>query len=220
MINIIDVSKTYKGKKKKADVKAIRHIDLIINDKECVAITGKSGSGKSTLMKIIGTIDVPEHGKIYINEVDVLNMNEDQKANFRNNTIGYVFQDFLLENSLTIEENVELPLMIQKVKKAERKKRVEEMLRLVGVEDRIGHKPTELSGGEKQRVSIARALITNPDILLADEPTGNLDEATGNEIYNLMRKLTYGKIMIMVTHDKELALKADRMIVLRDGQIV
>lgn len=220
MIKIENLSKVYNDNNENNQVNALRDINLNIKDNECLSITGKSGAGKSTLLNILGVTDIPTTGKILINGVDIVSMTSKERAIYRNSNIGYVFQDFLLEESLTVEENVELPLVISRVGKEERKKRVIELLEAVGLENRINHKPSELSGGEKQRASIARALINNPDILLADEPTGNLDDATGKNIYSLMRKMTSGKVMIMVTHDKELAYKADHVIVLRDGKIV
>lgn len=220
MIELINVSKRYKEKQEKTVVNALHNVNLKIEDGECVAITGKSGAGKSTLLNILGTIDKPTSGVVQISGNDITKMSAKEKAIYRNKNIGYVFQDFLLENSLTIKENVELPLLISKVDKAERKRRALEILDKVGLKDRVNHRPTELSGGEKQRASIARALVNNPDILLADEPTGNLDEATGNDIYELMRALTVNKVMIMVTHDKELAEKSNHIIVLKDGKII
>lgn len=216
MIKLEDVTKTYKV----GDdvVRASQNISLEIPDGTFVSISGKSGSGKTTLLNLIGGKEKPDSGRILINDVDIHTLSDREMSSFRNENIGFVFQSFLLEPSMTALENVELPLIIRKMSKAKRREIATDMLKKVGLENRIHHKPGQMSGGERQRVSIARALCTDPQVLIADEPTGNLDENTGKMIFSLMRELTKNKIFVLVTHDDELAALAPMRVVMRDGK--
>jgi putative ABC transport system ATP-binding protein len=201
-------------------VRALRGVDLGIHRNEYVAIMGPSGSGKSTLMNLIGCLDTPSDGEYWLNGTLVSEMSDDQLARVRNREIGFVFQTFNLLPRATALHNVELPLVYAGVSASERKKRATEALEKVQLGDRILHKPNELSGGQRQRVAIARALVNNPSILLADEPTGNLDSATSEEIMRVFEELaTNGQTVIMVTHEPDIAAHAGRIIVLRDGLI-
>ena len=220
MIVLQDVSRVYNKKKISNEVIAVDTVNLEISDNTFVSICGRSGSGKSTLLNLIGGADIPTSGSVIINDVNINTLSDKKLAAFRNNTIGFVFQSFFLEPSLTAIENVELPLLIRNVSKHKRTRMAVEMLEQVGLEHRMKHKPFELSGGEKQRVSIARALITCPQILLADEPTGNLDESTGNDILSLMKKLTSDRTLILVTHDLNEAKLAPIQITMKDGKIL
>ncbi len=219
MIMLSDVSKVYDGNNVETSVNALKNVDLTIEDGEFVSIMGKSGSGKSTLLNVIGTLIKPSDGKVFIDGMDIFRMKSRQISDFRNKKMGYVYQNFMLENALTALENVEIPLLISGAKSRESREKACEMLEKVGLGERLHHYPTRLSGGEKQRVCIARALINNPEILLADEPTGNLDMKTGNEIFELITKMTCGKTFILVTHDSELASKAKRKIIINDGMV-
>ena len=219
MIVLQDVSRVYNKRESSNEVIAVDTVNLEISDNAFVSICGKSGSGKSTLLNLIGGADIPTSGKVIINDVDINKLSDNKLATFRNNTIGFVFQSFFLEPSLTAIENVELPLLVRNVNKHTRTRMAVEMLEQVGLEHRIAHRPYELSGGEKQRVSIARALVTSPEILLADEPTGNLDESTGNDILSLMKKLTSDRTLILVTHDLSEAKLAPTQITMKDGKI-
>ena len=185
-----------------------------------MSVSGKSGSGKTTLLNLIGGVDRPTSGTIYIDGINIFSLSDKELSDFRNKKIGFVFQSFMLEPSLTAIENVELPLLIRKKAKKQRTIMAAEILEKVGLKERLHHKPNELSGGEKQRVAIARALVTSPSILLADEPTGNLDEKTGNDIITLMQTLTTNCTFILVTHDESQANLAPLRIVMRDGRIV
>jgi len=201
-------------------VRALKGIDLLVQRNEYVAIMGPSGSGKSTLMNIIGCLDTPTTGRYELNGSDVALMADDQLAEIRNKEVGFVFQTFNLLPRSTSLENVELPLVYAGVLAEERRRRAEEALESVGLGDRIYHKPNELSGGQRQRVAIARALVNNPSILLADEPTGNLDSGTGREILAIFESLyNRGNTIIVVTHEKEVASYARRVIRVRDGFI-
>jgi putative ABC transport system ATP-binding protein len=187
---------------------------------EYVAIMGPSGSGKSTLMNLLGCLDTPTFGKYYFNGIDVGNMDDNRLASIRNKEIGFVFQTFNLLARATAMKNVELPLVYAGVSTSERHKRAAKALEDVGLGDRTDHKPNELSGGQRQRVAIARALVTNPSIILADEPTGNLDTKTGMEIMKLFSQIwDQGNTVIIVTHEEEVARYAKRIIKLRDGLI-
>lgn len=200
---------------------AVKNATLQINKGEFVAIVGKSGSGKSTLMHIIGLLDTPTSGQIFLNGKETSKLKETQLAKIRNKEIGFVFQAFNLLQRTTALDNVILPLKYSDVPRSEWAIRAKNMLKLVDLESRILNKSNELSGGQKQRVAIARALINDPSIILADEPTGNLDSKTGDEIVKLFHKLNdQGKTIIIVTHDDELAQIAKRKIVIRDGEIV
>jgi putative ABC transport system ATP-binding protein len=201
-------------------VRALKSIDLLVHRNEYVAIMGPSGSGKSTLMNMIGCLDTPTTGRYELNGSDVALMEDDQLAEIRNKEIGFVFQTFNLLPRSTSLQNVELPLVYAGVLAEERRRRAQEALEAVGLGDRIYHKPNELSGGQRQRVAIARALVNNPSILLADEPTGNLDSGTGREIMAIFEKLyDRGNTIIVVTHEEEVANHARRVIRLRDGFI-
>ena len=201
-------------------VHALRGVDLAVRRNEYVAIMGPSGSGKSTLMNLVGCLDTPTSGEYWLNGSLVSDMKDDALARVRNREIGFVFQTFNLLPRATALHNVELPLVYAGVGSAERKKRAVEALRRVQLEDRMDHRPNELSGGQRQRVAIARALVNRPAILLADEPTGNLDSGTSEEIMRVFEELAdAGQTVIMVTHESDIAAHARRVVVLRDGRI-
>ena len=202
-------------------IEALLGVDIEIYKGEFVAIVGKSGSGKSTLMHILGLLDTPTEGEIILNGVNTKGMTEKQLAQVRNNEIGFVFQSFNLLQRTTVLDNVILPLKYSKVPSTEWVKKAKEMIAIVGLQDRLKNKSNELSGGQKQKVAIARAMVNDPSIILADEPTGNLDSKTGDEIISNFQKLnSQGKTIILVTHDDDLAKIAQRKIVLKDGSIV
>ena len=202
------------------EIYALRGVDLIINRGEYVAIMGPSGSGKSTLMNIIGCLDRPSAGQYILDGTAVETMGDDELAAVRNKKIGFVFQTFNLLARTTALQNVELPLVYAKIPRAERVEQAKEALTAVGLGDRMNHQPNELSGGQRQRVAIARALVNKPSLLLADEPTGNLDSQTGREILDLFRDLhNRGNSIIMVTHEDDVAQEAKRVIHIRDGKI-
>jgi putative ABC transport system ATP-binding protein len=201
-------------------VRALRGVDLRVERNEYLAIMGPSGSGKSTLMNLIGCLDTPSAGEYWLNSQPVAGKDDDELAHIRNREIGFVFQTFNLLPRATSLHNVELPLVYGGVPSKERRQRAETMLEKVGLGDRMKHKPSELSGGQRQRVAIARALINNPAILLADEPTGNLDSQTGEEIMALFDELhNSGQTIILVTHEHDIAERAHRTVTLRDGLI-
>jgi len=202
-------------------VPALRGVSFEIDEGEFVAIFGPSGSGKSTLLHVLGGLDRPDQGKVFIDGISLSTLHNDELAEVRLRKIGFVFQFFNLLPRLTALRNVELPLTLADVPEEESVKKAKEMLKLVGLEERIGHRPTELSGGEQQRVAIARALINDPKIVLADEPTGNLDTATGSEIVRLMQRLNEekGQTFVVVTHDPSVAEAAHRILYLKDGAI-
>ncbi|MEJ7809364.1 MAG: ABC transporter ATP-binding protein [Gemmatimonadaceae bacterium] len=201
-------------------VHALRGVDLAVRRNEYVAIMGPSGSGKSTLMNMIGCLDTPSAGEYWLNGVQVSHMNDDELARVRNREIGFVFQTFNLLPRATALHNVELPLVYAGIPSTERKKRAKEALDRVQLSDRMDHRPNELSGGQRQRVAIARALVNQPAILLADEPTGNLDSGTSAEIMRVFESLaSTGQTVIMVTHEADVAAHARRVVVLRDGRI-
>jgi len=217
-LSIKDVTKTYQMGSEA--VHALRGVSLEIGDNEYVAIMGPSGSGKSTLMNVIGCLDVPTSGSYSLVGQRVSDMGEDELADIRNRKIGFVFQTFNLVPRSDVFHNVELPLIYGGVGRAERKRRAEEAIRKVGLADRMHHKPNELSGGQRQRVAIARALVFNPSIILADEPTGNLDSKTGTEIMAMLDELhASGHTIILVTHEDEISRHANRVIHLKDGLI-
>lgn len=218
MIKVTAVTKTYKTGE--TDFNALDNVSLEIQDGEFVAILGPSGSGKSTLMHLIGGLDKPTSGSIEIDNHSLAKMNDGQLARYRNEKVGFVFQFFNLLQGANSLNNVTLPLIYAK-KKVNRKFVASEILTEVGLEKKLKNKPSQLSGGEQQRVSIARALVNNPDIILADEPTGNLDSKTGLAIFELLRELNKkGKTVIVVTHDNTLAENADRTIKVADGRII
>ena len=201
-------------------VKALDGVSFTVNDGEFVAIIGPSGSGKSTLMNVLGCLDVPTEGDYFIDGVLVKNFKENDLAKFRNKKIGFIFQGFNLLPKLTARENVELPLIYQGLKREERKQRVEQALEIVGMLERGAHKPSELSGGQQQRVAIARAFATNPSIILADEPTGNLDSKTGADVMEILTQLNgNGVTIILITHDEKVAQYAHRVYRMIDGKL-
>jgi len=201
-------------------IKALQHIDLSIEKNDYVAIMGPSGSGKSTMMNILGCLDSPNGGNYYLNQKDVSQMMDNQLADIRNIEIGFVFQNFNLLPRYSALENVTLPLVYAGVSKNERLERGEVVLEDVGLADRMNHKPNELSGGQRQRVAVARALVNNPSIILADEPTGNLDSKTSRDILNLLDNIQQkGNTIILVTHEEDIAKHARRIIHLKDGMI-
>jgi len=201
-------------------IRALRKVSLTINKNEYVAIMGPSGSGKSTLMNILGCLDTPTGGQYILNNTDVSKLIDDQLAEIRNKEIGFVFQTFNLLPRYTALENVTLPLIYAGIPKEERIEMARESLIHVGLEDRMTHKPNELSGGQRQRVAVARALVNKPSIILADEPTGNLDSKTSVDIMNLFEEIhALGNTIIVVTHEEDIALHANRVIRLRDGKI-
>jgi putative ABC transport system ATP-binding protein len=202
------------------EVWALRSIDLSVSENEYVAMMGPSGSGKSTLMNLIGCLDSPSNGQYLLSGIDVSAMSDDELADVRNKRIGFIFQTFNLLPKLSALENVALPLVYAGISKALRQKRAKEVLESVGLQDRITHKPNELSGGQRQRVAIARALVNNPSIILADEPTGNLDSKTSLEIMSILDQIhKNGNTIILVTHEPDIAEYAHRVIKLRDGLI-
>lgn len=199
---------------------ALDGIDCTINSGEFVAITGPSGSGKSTLANIIGGLDKPTSGTVFIDGTDLSHVRDGQLSDYRNHHIGFVFQSFNLQGTQTAMENVMLPLVFSRMKSRDRKARAKECLEAVGLGDRLKHKPSQLSGGQRQRVAIARALAVKPSIILADEPTGNLDSARGEEIMKLLKDLNKeGITLIIITHDNAIAKQADRIINIKDGKI-
>ena len=201
-------------------VRALRGVDISIEKGEYVAIMGPSGSGKSTLMNILGALDTPTDGDYFLNGTNVSQLEDDQLAAIRNKEIGFVFQTFNLLQRYTALENVTLPLIYAGVSKVERREEALRVLKSVGLEDRVTHKPTELSGGQRQRVAIARALINKPSIILADEPTGNLDSKTSDDIMKLIKEIhDMGNTVIVVTHENDIAAKAERVIRLMDGMV-
>jgi putative ABC transport system ATP-binding protein len=220
MIEMTNITKSYEMGTQV--VHALRGVDLEIEAGEFVAIMGPSGSGKSTLMNIIGCLDVPNSGTYCLNNTDVSTMSPDQRARVRNKQIGFVFQQFNLLPRTTAIKQVALPLMYGGVGRSDRAERAAESLKAVGLGDRMQHKPDELSGGQQQRVAIARALVTRPSIILADEPTGNLDTESGAEIMAILRRLNEdsANTIVVITHDPEIAEEADRIIWIRDGLIV
>jgi len=218
LIRLEQVTKTYRMGK--VEVNALRGIDLEVLEGEFVAIMGASGSGKSTLMNIIGCLDVPTSGRYLLDGTDVAKLGDDQLATIRNRKIGFVFQSFNLIPRTTALHNVEMPLIYSGASR--RRERSVAALEAVGLADRAGHSPTELSGGQQQRAAIARALVTDPAILLADEPTGNLDSASSVEIMNLLTRLNtdQGRTIVLITHEHDVAEFAQRVVELKDGSIL
>ena len=215
MIQVNDIHKSF------GDLEVLKGVNLKVEKGEIVAIVGKSGAGKTTLLQLIGTLDRPTSGKVLIDDTDVFALNDTQLAAFRNRHIGFIFQFHQLLPEFTARENVCIPAMIARQKETDYKPRAEQLLRELGLAERMNHKPNELSGGEKQRVAAARALMMQPTIILADEPTGSLDEKNKKELSDLLLKLRkeYGQTILLVTHDKELAHIADRVIEIIDGKI-
>lgn len=219
LIEFQDVCKTYiMGD---SIVRAADHISMQIQQGEFVAIVGQSGSGKSTCMNIIGCLDVPTSGTYLLDGQDVGSMDKDELAVIRNKMLGFIFQQYNLLPKLTILENVEVPLMYAGISKKERQERAKIALDMVGLSDKIQHRPNELSGGQQQRASIARALVGEPAVILADEPTGALDSHTGREVLGLLQKLHQaGNTVILITHDNSIAVQAERIIRLEDGRVI
>ncbi len=219
VIETVDLVKEYP----QADtvLRVLNRVNLSVEPGEFMAIMGPSGSGKSTLLNMIGALDKPTSGKVYIDGVDLSTLNDNQLADLRNEYIGFIFQFFNLIPRMGALGNVELPMAIKGVPRGERKERAQKLLEMVGLGGRMDHKPTQLSGGEQQRVAVARALVNDPSVLLCDEVTGNLDSKTGYEIMNLLRSLNeeQGKTFVVVTHDPAVAQLTDRLVQLRDGAI-
>ena len=220
LIETVDLVKTYIQGGRPLEV--LKGLNLTVEPGEFTAIMGPSGSGKSTLLNMIGALDRPTSGKVYINGVDLSKLNDNQVAELRNREIGFIFQFFNLIPRMDARGNVELPMAIAGVSRSERHKRAHRLLELVGLDERADHKPSQLSGGEQQRVAIARALANEPNLILADELTGNLDSTTGDEIMHLLRTLNKeeGKTFILITHDAMVGQNTDRLIQLHDGVIV
>jgi len=203
------------------EVRALDGVSLVVEEGEFLIVMGPSGSGKTTLLHLMGCLDKPTEGEIYIASTPVSKLNDSQLAKIRNKMVGFVFQQFNLLPRLTALENVELPMIYAGVPKSARRKKAKELLELVGLGDRLHHRPTQLSGGQMQRVAIARALANDPMVLLADEPTGNLDSKSGEEILKIFSELNErGQTIIIVTHDPEVAKHAGRIVRMRDGKIV
>lgn len=218
VISLKNIIKEYKLGKEK--LRVLHGIDLEVEAGEFVALMGPSGSGKSTLMNIIGCLDIPSAGEYILQDKNVSKLKDDDLAKVRNESIGFIFQNFNLMPKMTALENVELPLVYASVPKKERKRRAQEVLESVGLGDRMTHKPNELSGGQRQRVAVARSLINGPSLLLADEPTGNLDTTTSDEIMSLFHQLhEKGNTIIIVTHEETIAQHAKRIVRLIDGRV-
>lgn len=216
ILRMNNIVKTYRMGEE--DQVVLKGIDLVVNEGEFISVLGPSGSGKSTLMNIIGCLDTPTTGEYILDGRNISDQNQKQLARIRSKEIGFIFQSFQLLPRLTARENVELPLIYAKVPTAERRKIAEEMLVRVGLEEKMNHRPNQLSGGQQQRVAIARALSTNPTILLADEPTGALDQNTGRQVMKLFSELNKeGRTIIMITHDKSIAKYANRIVKILDG---
>lgn len=219
LIELKDLYKIYNPGEN--EVRALDGVNLTIDDGEFVAIVGQSGSGKSTMMNMIGFLDVPTSGEYILKGENVENLTDDQLSDIRNREIGFIFQGFNLINSLTAKENVELPLIYRGVGKAERSQLAEEALQRVGMGHRMTHLPSQLSGGQQQRVAIARALAAKPPIILADEPTGNLDSASGRDVMEMLYELhESGRTVILITHDDGIAATAKRIVRFQDGNII
>jgi putative ABC transport system ATP-binding protein len=218
VIRMQGITKVYDTGKVK--VEALRGIEIEVHENEFVAIVGPSGSGKSTLMNLIGCLDTPTGGSYLLRGRPVAGLRREQLAEVRNRHVGFVFQNFNLLPHVSAYENVEMPLLFGKVPRRERRRRVTDLLERVGLADRMTHRPTELSGGQMQRVAVARALAMDPDILLADEPTGNLDTGSGRDIMGLFRELwEQGRTLLVITHDRALAGRASRVVEMEDGRV-
>jgi putative ABC transport system ATP-binding protein len=202
-------------------VAALRGVDISIRKGEFVAIVGPSGSGKSTLLNMIGALDKPTSGKVYINGIDIFSLSDSEIATMRNHLIGFIFQSYNLINRTTVLKNVALPGVISEMSGDERSRRALKLLQVLGIEDKAGFKPSSLSGGQQQRVAIARSLMNDPAIILADEPTGNLDTKTGSEVFEMLKMMSskFRRTIVMVTHNPELAESTDRAIYIRDGVV-
>ena len=219
MIDLRNITKTYDMGS--VQVEVLRGITMHVDEGEFIAIVGPSGSGKSTLMNMIGCLDTPTTGEYYLDGKEISTYNEKQLSKIRNKKIGFIFQKFNLLPKLTALENVELPLIYGGMNQKERRQRSIDALEKVGLSDRMKHKPTELSGGQQQRVAIARALAGNPPVLLADEPTGNLDSKSGCDVMDLIKQLSKEvKTIVLITHDSDLAMEAKKIITIKDGLLV
>lgn len=202
-------------------VRALDEVDLVIDKKEYVSIMGVSGSGKSTLLNILGLLDTPTSGDYILSGINTSKMNDDEMAHIRSTKIGFVFQSFHLIPRLTAAENIEMPMVLSGLNPKERREKVENALARVSLTDRSDHRPEQLSGGQRQRVAIARSIVMQPDVLLADEPTGNLDSSSSKEIIKLIEELNQGGLtLVVVTHDKQLGRRSNRLIELLDGKII
>lgn len=220
LISLEKVSKTYK--RGKQEVKALDEVSFVVHEREIVALMGPSGSGKSTALNIMSGLDTPNIGSVLIDKQDITKLSNNERAMFRSKHLGFIFQFFYLQPFLTLRTNVEVPGMFSGLDKTTRKKRAEEFISAVGLSDRQDHKPKELSGGQMQRAAIARALLNQPRILLADEPTGNLDSTNAQEVVALFKHIrdTFGTAVVIVTHDPAVAAHADRVIEMKDGKVV
>lgn len=219
MIKLTNLSRVFRTQD--IETTALSNINLTVNEGDFLAIMGPSGCGKSTLLSILGMLDSPTTGNFDFAGTDIAGYSEKQLAELRKESIGFVFQSFNLIDELTVFENVELPLQYQKISKSERKQRVETILKRVGIDHRAEHLPQQLSGGQQQRVAVARALVINPKLILADEPTGNLDSKNGDEVMAMLRELNReGTTVIMVTHSEKEGAYADRLVRLLDGQVM
>lgn len=218
LIKVEDLCKIYNPGEN--EVRALDHVNLEIDRGEFVAIIGQSGSGKSTFMNMLGCLDIPTSGKYYLNGTDVSTMTDNQLSAVRNKEIGFIFQGFNLIANLTAEENVELPLIYRGIDRKTRRQLAQEALEMVGLGHRMTHKPSEMSGGQQQRVAIARAIAAKPPVVLADEPTGNLDSASSREILGILKELHKGgRTVILITHDDGIAAQAKRVVRIMDGKI-
>ena len=218
LVEVKDICKVYNPGEN--EVRALDHVSVSIQEKEFVAIIGHSGSGKSTLMNMLGCLDVPTSGSYFLHGKDVSRMSDDELSDVRNREIGFIFQGFNLIANLTALENVELPLIYRGVGKKERRELAEAALQKVGLGQRMSHKPSEMSGGQQQRVAIARAIAQAPPVILADEPTGNLDSGSTKEIMSILKQLhREGRTVILITHDNDIAAQARRVIRIKDGKI-
>ena len=219
IITVDKINKTYKNGS--LELQVLKNISFKVDKGEFLAIMGSSGSGKSTMMNILGCLDNQYEGRYILDGIDISKSNENELSEIRNKKIGFIFQSFNLLPRLTALENVELPLVYSSIPKEERHKRANELLEMVGLKDRTHHRPNELSGGQRQRVAIARALVNNPSIILADEPTGNLDSKSEGEIIEILQKLNkMGKTIVIVTHEPSIGEIAERKIIFKDGEII
>lgn len=218
-LKVENVTKIYNSSMGK--VVPLKDVSFSVNKGEFVSIVGPSGSGKSTLMNMLGALDRPTSGKVFINGIDIFTLNDSQLSTLRNNTIGFIFQSYNLINRTTVLKNVEFPGITGGMSDKDRRRRAQKILGFLGIQDKAKFKPTNLSGGQQQRVAIARALMNNPKIILADEPTGNLDTKTGEDVFSLLSMLSnkFLRTIIMVTHNPDLAARTDRAIHIRDGKI-
>lgn len=218
LIRLENVSKVYPMGTE--EVHALRNVSVSIEEGEFVSIMGPSGGGKSTMLNMVGCLDRPTSGEVRLGDIQTSRLNDSQLARFRGKEIGFIFQTFNLYPILNVLKNVELPMIIQNISPAKRRKRAEKLLSEIGLGDRVNHMPSELSGGQRQRVAIARALANDPTIILADEPTGNLDTKVGKEVLNIFRELNErGRTIVTVTHDKDVADMGDRILKMIDGKL-